>query len=225
MSSFIQISNESFQNVPIFPLKNVQLFPQTVLPLHIFEPRYISMVDYALENDHLIVIADTTPTGDQSSSDPSHPAIRPILGAGIIVAKQKIATNRYHILVQGLTRVALLEEHEQTMPFRQIEAEILPDEKVDASELLSVELRLRDLLTHLAEHQEDKAEAVAALSKNAPNGEVLGNMIGANIVSNPTLRQTLFEELNPLRRLEMIYDHVGDLLLNSEFEKEENLYH
>ena len=157
----IRISNESFQSVPIFPLKNVQLFPHTVLPLHIFEPRYISMVDYALEHDHLLVIADTTPAGDQVNDNPKTPAIRPILGAGVIIAKQEIAKNRYHILVQGVTRVILLDEHEQSMPFRQIEAEILPDEEVDESQLLDVELRLRDLLDHLAENQEDKAEALS----------------------------------------------------------------
>ena len=55
----IKISNESFQSVPVFPLKNVQLFPHTILPLNIFEPRYIAMIDYALENDHLITIGDT----------------------------------------------------------------------------------------------------------------------------------------------------------------------
>ena len=221
----IRISNESFQSVPIFPLKNVQLFPHTVLPLHIFEPRYISMVDYALEHDHLLVIADTTPAGDQVNDNPKTPAIRPILGAGVIIAKQEIAKNRYHILVQGVTRVILLDEHEQSMPFRQIEAEILPDEEVDESQLLDVELRLRDLLDHLAENQEDKAEALSELLKKAPNGDVLGNMIGANIVSNPSLRQTLFEELNPLRRLEMVYEHIGDLLLQNAFEEETNAQH
>ncbi len=39
---------------PIFPLNGAVLFPQTNLPLNIFEPRYIQMVDYALSNNRLI---------------------------------------------------------------------------------------------------------------------------------------------------------------------------
>ena len=40
--------------IPIFPLNGAILFPQTNLPLNIFEERYISMVDYSLSNDRLI---------------------------------------------------------------------------------------------------------------------------------------------------------------------------
>lgn len=222
----IKISNESFQSVPVFPLKNVQLFPHTILPLNIFEPRYIAMIDYALENDHLITIGDTqfemqdddmeSENIDRDDSQP--PAIRPILGAGVIIAVNKTEAQRYQILVQGVTRVMLLEELEQTMPFRQVSAEILPDEDSDPKRLFQIEDQLRSLLGHFAEENESKAEALYELLKTAPNAEVLSYMIGANLVSSPGLRQSLFEELNPSRRLEMIYQYIGDLLLQSELE-------
>ena len=221
----IKISNESFQNVPVFPLKNVQLFPHTILPLNIFEPRYLAMIDYALDNDHLITIGDThfephkTTDGIESSDlDCNSPAIRPILGAGVIIAVNKSDAQRYQILVQGVTRVMMLEELEQTMPFRQVSAEILPDEDSDPKQLFQIEDQLRSLLGHFAEENESKAEALYDLLKTAPNAEVLSHMIGANLISSSSLRQDLFEELNPSRRLEMIYKHIGDLLLRSESE-------
>lgn len=221
----IRISNESFQSVPIFPLENVQLFPHTILPLTIFEPRYLSMVDYALENDHLLTIADTILSDDQSHDDPNRPSIRPILGAGVIIAKKQIAPNRYQILVQGVTRVIMRDELEQTMPFRQVHAEILLDEETDEVGLGEVEDRLRELIGHFAAHNESQSKALYELLENAPNADILGNMISANIVSAPELRQTLFEELNPLHRLEMIYKHIGDLLLQSETSTSSNLIH
>jgi uncharacterized protein len=221
----IRISNESFQSVPVFPLENVQLFPHTILPLTIFEPRYLSMVDYALENDHLLTIADTVLSDDQIHDDPDRPSIRPILGAGVIIAKQQIAPNRYQILVQGVTRVIMRDELEQTMPFRQVHAEILLDEETDEIGLGEVEDRLRELIGHFAVHNESQSKALYELLENSPNADILGNMISANIVSAPALRQTLFEELNPLNRLKMIYQHIGDLLLQSETTTSSDLIH
>jgi hypothetical protein len=216
----IKISNESFESVPVFPLKNVQLFPHTILPLNIFEPRYIAMIDYALENDHLITIGDTQfdDIDDEIDEESEQPRIRPILGAGVIIAVNKTEAQRYQILVQGVTRVMMLEELEQTMPFRQVSAEILPDEESDPKQIFQAEDQLRSLLVHFAEENESKAETLYDLLKTAPNAEVLSHMIGANLVSSPTMRQSLFEELNPSRRLEMIYQHIGDLLLQSELE-------
>ena len=93
----IKINNDSFRAVPIFPLHGVHLFPNTILPLHIFEPRYIEMLHYALEHDHLIAIADTEPMGDlHPSGDPEAPDIRPILGAGVVVASQEESDGRCH---------------------------------------------------------------------------------------------------------------------------------
>lgn len=203
----IKISNESFGSVPVFPLQNVQLFPHTILPLQIFEPRYIDMIDYALEHDHLITI------GDMSSYEEGE---KQILGAGVIIAKQETAPKRYQILVQGVTRVQVIEEIEQTMAFRQVHAEILPDEEQDENELLDAEDKLRELLGHFAEANESQSQGVYELLKNAPSSEVLSHMIGANIVTSPKLRQALFDELNPVRRLDMIYEHVSLLLLNAQ---------
>ena len=83
----IRISNESFESVPMFPLKNVQLFPHTVLPLNIFEPRYLAMVDYALENDHLLTIADTSPSNDAIGGHEDAPlAVGPVVAAAALTA-------------------------------------------------------------------------------------------------------------------------------------------
>ena len=47
--------SEKFPNkIPIFPLRSAIFFPETNLPLNIFEPRYIDMVNYAMKNDRVI---------------------------------------------------------------------------------------------------------------------------------------------------------------------------
>ena len=42
--------------IPIFPLSDVVLLPKGVLPLNIFEPRYIAMIDYALKHDRNLIL-------------------------------------------------------------------------------------------------------------------------------------------------------------------------
>ena len=59
---------------PIFPLPNVVLFPNALLPLHIFEPRYRQMTADALEGERLIAMALLRP-GWESSSPPAEPPI------------------------------------------------------------------------------------------------------------------------------------------------------
>ena len=46
-----------YVDIPIFPLPNVTFFPQTVLPLHVFEPRYVEMVANCLRGDKLMGVA------------------------------------------------------------------------------------------------------------------------------------------------------------------------
>lgn len=214
----IRVNNESFQSVPVFPLNGVQLFPHTVIPLHIFEPRYIEMVDYALGHDHLLTIADLDPSGDLVEEAPSLPALRPIMGAGVIVMKQEIATSRYHILVQGISRVLLLEELDSRYPFRQVRAELLPDEESDVEALKSIEQDLRSLMVQYAELRPQHADKIYAMMESAPNADILSNMLSAHAVGDSHLRQVLFEDINPLRRAQLIYQHMGDTLLQMDLD-------
>jgi hypothetical protein len=214
----IRINNDSFQSVPVFPLTGVHLFPHTVIPLNIFEPRYIEMVDYALAHDHLLTIADLDPRGDQVGGGPSNPALRPIMGAGVIVMKQEVANSRYHILVQGVSRVLLRDECDSRYPFRQVRAELLPDEESDDEMLKTMERDLRSLMLQYAEARPQHAEKIFAMMESAPNVDVLTNMLSAHAVADTHLRQVLFEDINPLRRAQLIYEHMGDMLLQMDMD-------
>ncbi|MDX1960595.1 MAG: LON peptidase substrate-binding domain-containing protein [Leptospiraceae bacterium] len=78
--------------LPIFPLPSVILFPGTVLPLHIFEPRYRLMMDYCMENDDEIGI---TSINEKSE-------IESIFGWGRIITREALPDGRSNILVQGM---------------------------------------------------------------------------------------------------------------------------
>jgi ATP-dependent Lon protease len=111
--------------VRLFPLPNLVLFPHTVQSLHIFEPRYIEMVEEALAADHLIAPVWLQP-GWEKSYD-GRPPIAPVACLGRILSHQRLADGRINLLLQGLRRAAVRRELPATRSFRQAEVDVLDD--------------------------------------------------------------------------------------------------
>jgi Lon protease-like protein len=103
------------RRIPLFPLPGVVLLPGTLLPLHIFEPRYRAMVADALNGNRMIGMAMLRP--DEGQGD-TCPAVRPIGGAGEIVEADELEDGRYNILLEGRFRYRILEEVASPAPYR-----------------------------------------------------------------------------------------------------------
>ncbi|MGN5375910.1 MAG: ATP-dependent protease [Sphingomonas hengshuiensis] len=108
--------------VSVFPLAGALLFPNMHLPLHIFEPRYRSMVSDALARDRRIGMIQPRPVG----GDAERPPLFDIGCIGQIVDVEAHADGRYDIVLRGLHRFRVARELEVTTAFRQVEAETLP---------------------------------------------------------------------------------------------------
>lgn len=105
--------------LPVFPLTGVLLLPRGLLPLNIFEPRYIAMVDDALASDRLI--------GMIQPSDPEcrarAPEIYPLGCAGRITCFEETDDGRYLITLTGLCRFRVAEELRTIRGYRRIHAD------------------------------------------------------------------------------------------------------
>lgn len=88
---------------PIFPLPNVVFFPHTLLPLHIFEPRYRRMVTDALAGDRLIAIV----LAHEERPPTAWPTLHGIGSLGKIEVAETHADGRYDIVLRGLVRVEI----------------------------------------------------------------------------------------------------------------------
>ncbi len=95
------------RRIPIFALPGVVLMPGTILPLHIFEERYRSMVSDALEGDRTIGMALMKPGWEEGGRDPEVFAVG---GAGEIVENERLEDGRYNILLLGRFRYRILQE-------------------------------------------------------------------------------------------------------------------
>lgn len=109
--------------VSVFPLGGALLFPGMHLPLHIFEPRYRSMISDALARDRRIGMIQPRPVGGNSDVPP----LFDIGCVGQIVDVQAMDDGRFDIVLQGVSRFRVLRELDVTTPFRQVEAELLPE--------------------------------------------------------------------------------------------------
>jgi uncharacterized protein len=112
--------------LPVFPLTGVLLLPGTVLPLHIFEPRYRNLVEDALGAGNIFgMIQPFTPQHDNRplpGSEKETPEIYKVGCAGRIEACEKSEDGRYMIQLRGLTRFRFEEEMPLVRGYRRVKA-------------------------------------------------------------------------------------------------------
>ena len=97
--------------VAIFPLSGTVLLPACDLPLNIFEPRYLNMIDDALKGDRLIGMV-------QKKSKKSDEVVE-IGGLGRITQFAEMDDGRYMVVLKGLKRFRIINEPEVKTPYRQ----------------------------------------------------------------------------------------------------------
>lgn len=102
--------------IPVFPLSGVLLFPRWSLPLNIFEPRYLNMIDDAMSGHRLIGMIQSN--GD----DRAHPSLVSTGCVGRITSYSETEDGRYLISLSGICRFHVGEELDVNTPYRQVQA-------------------------------------------------------------------------------------------------------
>jgi Lon protease-like protein len=145
--------------LPIFPLPNAVLLPGMVLPLSVFESRYIDLIDHVLRQGCQIGVPLLRPGYEEDYE--GRPEIEPVFGVGRVLSHHVLPDGRRFVRLQGLGRVHLLEELAPRAPFREVTCEILREDEPrghKALELLAAQVeRIASSLG------DEDAEAVRAL--------------------------------------------------------------
>jgi len=108
--------------ISVFPLAGALLFPGLQLPLHIFEPRYRALVNDSLARDRMIGMIQP-----RSTAEPT-----PLFDVGClgrIGDVEALEDGRFNIVLDGVSRFRIVSELEVTTPFRQVQAELLPEDE------------------------------------------------------------------------------------------------
>lgn len=110
--------------IPVFPLDGGLLLPSGRLPLNIFEPRYLNMIDDAMAGDRIIGVIQPKP-GDRTRD---RPALAPVGCAGRITSYAETGDGRYIITLTGVCRFQPGDELPVQTPYRQVVARFEPYE-------------------------------------------------------------------------------------------------
>jgi len=103
--------------VPVFPLSAALLLPGGRMPLNVFEPRYLKMIDTAFSGDRLIGMIQ--PSLNNETLPHGEPALCAVGCLGRLVSFAETGDGRYLIGLQGICRFRVTEEIESRAPFRQ----------------------------------------------------------------------------------------------------------
>ena len=140
--------NELPKKISVFPLNNFIIFPKTTVPLNIFEPRYIDMIDDSMKSNKLIGMIQPKKTIDESTTLILHK----IGCLGKITSFKETEDGRYLIELKGLIRFEVIKEIENSKKYREYEIDFnrfnhdLNDKK-EQLKFSDLELIFKDLKT------------------------------------------------------------------------------
>ena len=178
--------------VPVFPLPGVVFFPRTVLPLHVFEPRYRALVEDASRAEGLIAVSLLVPGWETNYA--GTPAFHDIGTVGRIEDLERLPDGRFDLRLVGLVRVSF-GEVVRSRPYRAVRVSVLPEVAVDEEDTSVRAAKLDLLASHGCLMRELMCEEglSLALDERIPF-EAAVNGACANLPVEPHVRQSLLEE-------------------------------
>ncbi len=199
------------RKIPIFPLTGAVLFPGTQLPLNIFEPRYVQMIDDALASPGRLLGMIQPNNSNQSTQTNS---LKKVGCVGRISSFNEAENDRYLITLTGLVRFEVDSEMDVTTPYRQVlanfdkfKSDLEPQniDGIDRSKLLA-------LVKRYLEHR--KILADWEIIKQTPTEQLI-NYSGILVPFTPEEKQLLLEAKSLITRghaLEALYQsYIFDL--------------
>lgn len=195
--------------VAVFPLPSAVFFPDTDLPLHLFEPRYRAMAEERIVNgDGVIAIALLRP-GYEADYD-GRPAIHAIAGVGRVIAHRQNDNGTHDIVLRGMCRARLEELPGDERPYRLARA--MPLRTTNTELPRSVLAPLLSCTSRIASVVRERHPEFEVGFGADDDIATIVDRIADRFVSEPPRRQRILEAVDLEERLALVTDAVGDLL-------------
>jgi Lon protease-like protein len=191
--------------IPLFPLPNLVLFPNIVVPLHIFEDRYKSMINTCIDHDEVFGLV-LLRSGAEEESDQT---IHRVGVSARVVEVERLDEGRMNVLCEGESRFRIY-DFTQQVPFWKGRVELFEDQEFRTAEAL---------YDQVAELYRGVAALSAKLSGSDPAELVLPEsatdlsfMVSYVLDIEPEEKQTLLEMTSTAERLRLLVAHLTDTL-------------
>ena len=179
------------QVIPVFPLAGAIVLPRGQLPLNIFEPRYLNMIDDAMAGDRILGMIQ--PSGGPEAL----PALSPVGCAGRITSFAETSDGRYLITLTGCARFRLASELPTQTPYRQVRADFTAFEAdLAAPPVDDVGLDRETLLDALRAYLETRGLDIDWDTAETAPPEALINSLSMALPFEPPEKQALLEAVS-----------------------------
>ena len=192
--------------VPVMPLPGAILFPNALLPLHIFEPRYQQMLEHALREHRMFSVALIKPERNQWKSTED---FFDVAGVGLIRACVGRGDGTSNLILQGLRRVRFA-EFQQSTPFPIARIEPLESKSASSVETDALGAKVIELYATLKRDGRQLPEKVDRYLAHLSDMEMLADLMAATFVNDPLRRQQLLEELSLNQRLRLLIQYLRE---------------
>lgn len=205
-----ELEDRDLEQLSIFPLPNVALFPGALLPLHVFEPRYRELVREALAGRRIFAVARLLPGFEQNYE--GRPPVHEVCGVGVIETLTERPDGRFDLALRGLARVRIASELPPERAFRQVRAVRVVEPEVSTALVAAWQQKLASLWHGLAPHLPEPVRDLAALTRDAAGPSAYADRLAAALVADPEASQQLLAEPDPGERLRLLTARVQELV-------------
>ncbi len=194
------------QRVPVMTLTDVVLFPQAIMPLHIFEERYRLMLKGVLNGERLFAIAQTNqgPVNNFGLHEPPHDTAT----LGIVRACHDNPDGTSNLVLQGLCRVKINAIH-QEVPYRIID--IAPLQSNPPLEPDRIPVMRTEIHKLLAEHDKlgrNLTDDFYSFINSIKDYETFIDLLGYSICEDPSIKQKMLETLDMQERYRLFIGYL-----------------
>jgi len=190
-----EIIQELPATIPVMVLPGVTLFPNALLPLHIFEPRYRLMLEEALGDCRMLAMA--MPRDEEENE------VETIAGAGLVRACIRNDNGTSNLILQGVSRIRFT-GWEQKEPYRIARIEPIESLPGEAEDLDAKVTQLHALCARFKEQGIELPSQFEAYLNQITNIGVITDLVASTLVASATARQFLLEEADIPKRLEKL---------------------
>ncbi len=187
----------------LFPLPGVSLYPGIVRPLHVYEERYVALVEDALAGDGLIAMGVLCP--DWETDYEGRPPMETIACLGKIVTHYRFEEGKFNLMLAGVRRIVIKNELEPPQAFRQAAVELVEESEPGSGDpaVAVLQSRLATAFRTAMPAGEPPEPLLQALEADTPLG-MLADLTAYTLPFSHEVKLAALAEADARRRAELL---------------------
>lgn len=194
--------------LPILPIRNIVVFPGTVMPLNVGRQKSKNLLDEVMPGEKIIGVVTQR---NAETEDPQFEDLYPVGVACMILKLFKLPDGNQSIIVHGLTRFRL-QNLKQTEPFAVGEIEVLEDTLEPGPGLDALIASIRQQANRVIELSPNTPDEAAQVLASITQPSALADFLAANLQADTLEKQRMLEELDVEKRLRLIATRLATQL-------------